>query len=64
MTLVALESGCTNGKMTKFAYNIFKSSGLDVEMQYGDSQTGSFARGVIGNDAVDHHSAQSVFCCY
>jgi hypothetical protein len=22
-------------------------------MQYGDSQTGTFARGVIGNDSVD-----------
>lgn len=49
-------SGCANGKNNQvrvYPQSTFKSSGLDVEMQYGDSQTGTFARGMIGNDTVD-----------
>ena len=49
-------SGCTNEKnnpVRVYPQSTFKSSGLDVEMQYGDSQTGTFARGMIGNDTVD-----------
>lgn len=49
-------SGCANGKNNQirvYPQSTFKSSGLDVEMQYGDSRTGTFARGMIGNDTVD-----------
>ncbi|KAF8804906.1 acid protease [Phlegmacium glaucopus] len=48
-------SGCThNGSHDVRVYpqSTFNSSGLDVEMLYGDSRTGTFARGVIGNDTV------------
>ena len=50
-------SGCTNGRnknqVRVYPQSTFRSSGLDIEMQYGDSQTGTFARGMIGNDTVD-----------
>ena len=49
-------SGCTNGRnnlVRVYPQSTFKYSGLDVEIQYGDSQTGTFARGMIGNDTVD-----------
>ena len=49
-------SGCTNEKKNQvrvYPQSTFKSSGLDVEIQYGDSLTGTFARGLIGNDTVD-----------
>ena len=50
-------SGCSNGKNSNqvrvYPQSTFKSSGLDVEIQYGDSLTGTFARGLIGNDTVD-----------
>jgi Eukaryotic aspartyl protease len=50
-------SGCANGKNSNqvrvYPQSTFKYSGLDVEMQYGDSQTGTFARGLIGNDTVE-----------
>lgn len=48
-------SGCIHGSndLRVYPQSTFKSSGLDVEMQYGDSQTGTFARGMIGNDSVN-----------
>ena len=49
-------SGCANEQNTEvrvYPQSTFESSGLDVEMQYGDSQTGTFAQGMIGNDTVD-----------
>ena len=48
-------SGCTreNNNVRVYPQATFKSSGLDVEMQYGDSLTGTFARGLIGNDTVN-----------
>ena len=49
-------SGCTNEKnnlVCIYPQSTFKSSGLDVEMEYGDSQTGTFAWGMIGNNIVD-----------
>jgi phytepsin len=50
-------SGCTHTTGTNqvriYPQSTFNSSGLDVEMQYGDSQTGTFAKGMIGNDTVN-----------
>lgn len=48
-------SGCTHSgsdDVRVYPQSTFSSSGLDVEMQYGDSRTGTFARGMIGNDTV------------
>jgi phytepsin len=52
-TLVSQDAHMKKNQVRVYPQSSFKSSGLDAEMEYGDSQTGTFARGVIGNDTVD-----------
>ena len=47
----ACTSGC-EGNVPVYPQASFKPSGLDVAMIYGDSTTGTFATGTIGEDTV------------
>ena len=39
--------------MTVYPQSTFRYSGVDVEMLYGDSRTGTYATGMVGEDTVD-----------
>ncbi|KIM43824.1 hypothetical protein M413DRAFT_443706 [Hebeloma cylindrosporum] len=47
----ACRQGCSG--VPVYPQSTFRSSGVDVQMLYGDSSTGTYAAGMIGEDAVD-----------
>ncbi|KAH9476110.1 Cathepsin E-B [Psilocybe cubensis] len=48
----ACSVGCTGG-VGVYPQSSFRYAGVDVALLYGDSTTGTFAQGVIGEDTVD-----------
>ncbi|KAF9002527.1 aspartic peptidase domain-containing protein [Cyathus striatus] len=48
----ACTSGCS-GDVPVYPQSTFQSVGLPLLLQYGDSQTGTYALGLIGKDSVD-----------
>jgi hypothetical protein len=45
-------AGCSTGAPAYIQGN-FNSTGLDASLHYGDSETGTYALGLIGNDNVE-----------
>lgn len=45
-------SANTNTNTALYAPSTFHDTGVDATLVYGDSKTGTYARGVIGYDAV------------
>ncbi|KAG1731757.1 aspartic peptidase domain-containing protein [Suillus lakei] len=43
---------CSSANTALYPPNTFHNMGLDATLVYGDSQTGTYARGIIGYDAV------------
>jgi phytepsin len=47
----ACREGCTGVPI--YPQSTFRYSGIDVQMLYGDSRTGTYASGMVGEDTVD-----------
>jgi len=47
----ACTAGCTG--VPVYPQSTFRYSGIDAELFYGDSRTGTYATGMIGEDTVD-----------
>lgn len=47
----ACRDGCTGVPI--YPQSTFRYSGVDVQMLYGDSRTGTYASGMVGEDTVD-----------
>jgi phytepsin len=43
---------CSSANTALYSPNTFHDMGLDATLVYGDSNTGTYARGIIGYDAV------------
>ncbi|ETW75583.1 aspartic peptidase [Heterobasidion irregulare TC 32-1] len=48
----ACKSNCSSAKVPLYPISTFKDTGLDVHLLYGDSFTGTHAKGPIGKDTV------------
>ena len=48
----ACKSNCSSSKVPLYPISTFKDTGLDVHLLYGDSFTGTHAKGPIGKDTV------------